>query len=219
MGALLAPLLARLGAGALAIFQLEQEHQRPVVVDHLLADLLATKEVGPRAGLACAQLQIVGILPVALFDDRGEAPGELRILGPPAPHGALVDADAGRRLAERVAAARLVEIAHAQPPAALRREGALRGGTVEQGALDRLGRVLDARRTFLRLLGLALLAGLLAGLRLQLRQAHAAHMGGRVKSLAVDPLVIGRIGPAEAVDRRRLAGPKRGSERTVLIVK
>ena len=45
--ALLAPLLARLGAGALAVFQLQQEHQRAVVVHDMLADLLAAKEVGP----------------------------------------------------------------------------------------------------------------------------------------------------------------------------
>src|SRR3990167_10033880 len=119
---LLAALLAGLGTGALAVLELEQEHQRAVVVDHLLADLLAPEEIRPRPGLAGPQFQVIGILPVALLDDRGEVPGELRILDPPAPRRALVDADAGRRLAERGAAARLVEIAHAQTPAALRRQ-------------------------------------------------------------------------------------------------
>ena len=207
-------LLACLGAGALGILQLEQEHQRAVVVDHLLADLLALEEIRPRARLAGTQLEVVGFLPETLGQDLVAAVAETLELGAPAPHRAFIDADAGGGLTVAAAALELIEEAHPLAPATLRlRRLCLR--PVQQRPLDRLRRRLDTRRTLPRLLGHARPARLLAGLGLQLGQAHAAHMGGRVKSIAVDPLVIGRLGPAEAVDRRVLAHP----ERAVLIVK
>ena len=112
-------LLARLGASAGGIVELEQEHQRPVVVHDMLADLLAAKKVRPRPWLAGAQFQVLAALPIALLDDRVAARGESRIPSPPAPYRALVDADAGRRLAIRAAAAEMIEEAHALAPAAL----------------------------------------------------------------------------------------------------
>lgn len=101
MRALLAALLARLGAGALAVLELEQEHQRAVVVRHLLADLLAAKEVRPRPRLAGPQFEIVGILPVALRDDVVAALAEGRIFDTPAPRRAVLSSTPTRAAASR----------------------------------------------------------------------------------------------------------------------
>ena len=117
--ALLAPLLARLGACLAGILQLDQEHQRAVVGDDLLAHLPAAEEDRPHPRLARAQGQVVGVLAIALGHDLVAARAELGIPLPPAPHRALVDTQPRRRLAMAAAAAQQPEIADPLAPAAL----------------------------------------------------------------------------------------------------